>query len=228
MFSFDKLKDRVDVTWRNFLEKEFQKEYFRELCRFLENQVDREKIYPNQDQVLAAFEHTPFVALKVVILGQDPYHGLGQAHGLAFSVLPGNKCPPSLVNIFKELKSDLGYETPQQGDLTSWAKEGVFLLNTVLTVKEGSPKSHAGKGWELFTTAALEKISLEKNHVVFILWGNDALVFEKKLDASKHLILKAPHPSPLSVYRGFWGSKPFSQTNEFLKKKGLREINWQL
>ncbi|HLR70485.1 MAG TPA: uracil-DNA glycosylase, partial [Pseudogracilibacillus sp.] len=171
--------------------------------------------------------YTPFHKVKVVILGQDPYHGLNQAHGLSFSVQPGIKKPPSLVNIFKELESDLGCNTPYSGCLINWAKQGVLLLNSVLTVRKGEAHSHQWKGWENFTDRVIEVLNQKKHPIVYLLWGNAAQSKQPLIDTSKHYILKAPHPSPLSAYRGFFGSKPFSKTNAILRKEGLEEIHWE-
>lgn len=214
-------------SWTTFLAPEFNKPYFNELKRFL-SQKHEKTIYPPQDKIFEAFRLTDLANVKVVILGQDPYHGRGQAHGLAFSVPLGVKPPPSLVNIFKELHNDLGSPIPSHGNLESWAQEGVLLLNTVLTVEEGKAGSHHKKGWEIFTDRVIQILDQEKNHLVFILWGAPAQKKALALDEKKHLILKAPHPSPLSVYRGFYGSKPFSQTNRYLKSHGIPEINWKL
>lgn len=180
------------------------------------------------DNIFTAFNLTPFEKIKVVILGQDPYHGKGQAQGLAFSVPEGMLLPPSLRNILLEYHDDLGYVMPSRGDLSKWAEEGVFLLNTVLTVRAGEAHSHKGRGWETFTDAVIRLISDKKENVVFILWGKPAQDKSKLIDESKHLILKAPHPSPLSSYRGFFGSKPFTKTNTYLIEHGIKEIDWKL
>ncbi|HEY4543933.1 MAG TPA: uracil-DNA glycosylase, partial [Tissierellaceae bacterium] len=185
-------------------------------------------IYPDYTDLFNALNYTPYENVKVVILGQDPYHGKDQANGLAFSVKEGIKIPPSLRNIFKELNSDLGYKIPLNGDLKKWAKEGVLLLNTSLTVIEAKANSHRNKGWEIFTDEIIKIVNKKETPVVFILWGNNAIEKEKFIDSSKHLILKAPHPSPLSSYRGFFDSKPFSKTNEFLIKNNLKQIDWDL
>lgn len=186
------------------------------------------KIYPDLSLVFNALNLTPFKDVKVVILGQDPYHGEGQAHGLAFSVRPGVKTPPSLVNIFKELQTDLGISPPGHGTLENWARQGVLLLNTVLTVEDGTPGAHQKKGWEIFTDKVIELINEQKDHVVFILWGAPAEKKAKKINPKKHLIITSPHPSPLSCYRGFYGSKPFSKANAFLSQHGLKPIDWKI
>ncbi len=185
-------------------------------------------VYPQVDACFSAFQMTPFKEVKVVILGQDPYHGPNQAHGLSFSVLPGVKVPPSLMNIYKELNSDLGIQTVNHGCLIPWAKQGVLLLNSVLTVESGLPNSHKGKGWETFTDAVIESINEHHEHVVFVLWGGYAQKKGKKIDRQKHLVLESAHPSPLSVYRGFSGCKHFSQINAYLEQHHGMEINWQL
>ena len=213
--------------WQILLQKEFRKSYFIELLNFLESETSKAIVFPKEADVFKAFELTPFKAIKVVIIGQDPYHGLNQAHGLSFSVTKNNKIPPSLKNIFKELQSDLGITIPPYGDLTQWAKEGVLLLNATLTVRQGLPGSHQKKGWETFTDAVIKSISDEKEEVVFLLWGNYAKTKAALIDANKHLILEAAHPSPLA--RGaFFGSKHFSKTNNYLKSKNKESINWDL
>lgn len=219
---------QIDDSWNEHLLSEFNQPYFLKLISFLDFEFKTQSIYPSEHKIFNAFELTPFNKLKVVILGQDPYHGEGQAHGLAFSVQDGVALPPSLRNIFQEYSSDLGYEVPVNGNLTLWAKEGVFLLNTVLTVRANEAHSHKDMGWEVFTDSVIRLISEKKENVVFILWGNPAQKKAKFIDASKHLILKAPHPSPLSSYRGFFGSKPFSRTNSYLREKGITEIDWKL
>jgi len=210
------------------LEYEFNKPYYKNLENFLEKEQSSYTVYPPSEQIFNAFNMTSFDEIKTIILGQDPYHGKGQAHGLAFSVQDNVPFPPSLRNIFQEYCSDLGYEMPKNGNLTKWAEEGVFLLNAVLTVRAGEANSHKAKGWEEFTDAIIKKISDEKEYVVFILWGNPAQKKIKLIDESKHLILIAPHPSPLSSYRGFFGSKPFSKVNTYLREHGKKEIDWRL
>jgi uracil-DNA glycosylase len=220
---------QIEESWRPYLEGEFKKPYMAELLSFLDTEKRAGKeIYPDEDEVFEAFRLTPFSQVKVVILGQDPYHGAGQAHGLCFSVKRGVKAPPSLVNIFKELKDDLGIEIPDHGCLESWAQQGVLLLNTVLTVEVGKAGSHHQKGWEKFTDKVIEVLNQEKENLVFILWGTPAQKKASRVDETRHLILKSVHPSPLSVYRGFMGSKPFSETNKFLKAKGLPPIDWTI
>ena len=219
---------KIDPSWKEVLSEEFGKPYMVELKKFLLAEKQRYTIFPPGNKIFNAYNTTPFDAVKVVILGQDPYHGINQAHGLAFSVLDGVPFPPSLQNIFKELVDDIGCVYPKTSDLTPWAKQGVFLLNTVLTVRQGEANSHREKGWERFTDATIKAISEKKDHVVFILWGRPAQMKEKLIDATKHCIIKSPHPSPLSAYRGFFGSKPFSRTNACLESFGLQPIKWCL
>ena len=222
------INPQIESSWKEILKLEFQKEYFSSLKTFLEAEQKEFKTFPLNKNIFTAYNTTKFNDVKVVILGQDPYHGENQAHGLAFSVLEGTKFPPSLVNIFKELVEDMGCSTPTTGNLLPWAKQGVFLLNTVLTVRESSAGSHRSQGWEEFTDATIKAINDNLENVVFILWGKPAQSKEKLLNASKHLILKAPHPSPLSSYRGFFGSKPFSLTNEYLRAHNKKPIDWCL
>ena len=217
---------KIESGWREVLFDEFQKPYFASLKEFLTSEKQKHTVYPHGSNIFAAFENTPFDKVKVVILGQDPYHGANQAHGLAFSVNEGVPFPPSLQNIFKELRDDMGCDIPKSGNLTSWAKEGVFLLNTVLSVRASEANSHKNRGWEIFTDSVIRRLSEQKESLVFILWGNPAGTKASLIDEKKHLILKSPHPSPLSSYRGFFGSKPFSKTNEFLKSKAIRPIDW--
>jgi len=217
---------KIEDSWRKRLESEFDKSYFTELAQFVEEEYATQTIYPNAKNIFKAFEICPFEATKVVILGQDPYHGPAQADGLCFSVQEGIKPPPSLINIFKEIREDVGKPIPTSGDLTRWAKQGVLLLNATLTVRASSPASHQGRGWEIFTDAVIKLISDQKEKVVFILWGAYAQKKGDIINASKHLILKSAHPSPFSVYKGFFGSKPFSKTNAYLKSKGLAEVDW--
>ena len=218
----------IQNDWLEPLTPEFQKPYYAELFRFVKNEYAARKIFPPADDIFNAFHLTPLHAVKVVILGQDPYHNDGQAHGLCFSVKPDVDIPHSLVNIYQELHDDLGCYVPNNGYLTKWASEGVLMLNTVLTVRAHQANSHRGMGWEEFTDAAIRILDEQDRPMVFILWGSPAQKKEKMLHNPKHLILKAPHPSPLSAYRGFFGSKPFSRTNDFLKENGLEPIDWQI
>lgn len=220
---------KLEKSWQNLLQDELQRLYMDELRSFLlREQKAGKQIYPPQDDIFAALNLTPFDQVKVVILGQDPYHGEGQAHGLCFSVQAGVKPPPSLVNIFKELKDDVAVSAPDHGNLSSWARQGVLLLNNVLTVEDGKAGSHHLKGWEQFTDKIIELLNEKKENLVFILWGSPAQKKAQKVDAKKHFIIKSVHPSPLSSYRGFFGSKPFSQTNTFLSSKGIKPIDWKL
>lgn len=220
---------KLENSWQELLSSELDKAYMKELQSFLVQERKAGKvIYPQISDVFSALNLTPFQQVKVVILGQDPYHGPNQAHGLCFSVQDGVKPPPSLVNIFKELQDDLGIIPSSSGCLTKWAREGVLLLNNVLTVEDGKAGSHHGKGWEGFTDFIIRLIHEKKKNVVFILWGSPAQKKAAIVDPKKHLILKSVHPSPLSSYRGFFGSKPFSKTNDFLKSQGLRPIDWDL
>lgn len=220
---------QVETSWREVLQGEKEKEYFKNVVKFVEGErLSGKKIYPPNAHVFSALALTPFESVRVVILGQDPYHGEGQAHGLCFSVQPGTPFPPSLQNIFKELVSDLGLALPKQGNLDKWARQGVLLLNTVLTVEEGKAGSHAGKGWEIFTDRIIEELNRRQKGLVFLLWGNFAQKKAVQVDTERHTILTAPHPSPLSASRGFFGCKHFSRTNEILRKQGDREIDWSL
>jgi uracil-DNA glycosylase len=213
--------------WYTKLEEELQKPYFKALEQFVKEERARFTVYPKESEVFNALKLTSFENVRVVILGQDPYHGLNQAHGLSFSVNDGIKPPPSLVNIYKELHSDVGFSVPNHGNLTEWARQGVLMLNATLTVRAGEPASHQKKGWEQFTDAIIKLISDEKDHCVFLLWGSYARSKTALIDTSKHLVLEAAHPSPLA--RGaFFGSRPFSQANTWLKKHGLEPIDWQL
>jgi uracil-DNA glycosylase len=219
----------IEKSWQLRLEPEFKKEYMVKLQWFLQQEIESGKtIFPNGDQFFAAFDFTPFENVKVVILGQDPYHGPNQAHGLCFSVQEGVNFPPSLQNIFKELKSDLGVQTPQSGCLDAWAKQGVLLLNSVLTVEQNKAASHSKKGWELFTDAVIHSLNAERENLVFVLWGTYAQKKGAFIDRNKHLVIESPHPSPLSSYRGFFGSKPFSKINTYLKSHGKDSIDWHL
>lgn len=218
----------MEKSWRNQLKKELSASYFKDLIGFLENEYEQEIIYPDFDLIFNAFNLTPFNDLKVVVIGQDPYHGVGQANGLSFSVNKGIKIPPSLKNIYKELNSDIGLDIPSHGDLTSWAKQGVLLLNSTLTVKKGQPASHQKKGWEIFTDNCIKVISEEKSNVVFMLWGNFAKEKERLINTSKHLVLKSVHPSPFSARNGFFGCEHFSKANNFLEETGQLKIDWSL
>lgn len=222
------INPKLPKDWLDILRDEFSKEYFFSLKQFLLDEKQYHTIYPVGSKIFNAFNTTSFNDLKVVILGQDPYHGVNQAHGLSFSVQDGVKFPPSLQNIFKELQEDIDCQYPKNGDLSSWAEQGVFLLNTVLTVRANEANSHRAQGWEYFTDAVIKKISERKNNVVFILWGKPAQNKQNLIDSHKHLILKAPHPSPLSSYRGFFGSRPFSKTNIYLSEHGFSPIDWCL
>jgi uracil-DNA glycosylase len=217
---------RIEENWKTVLAEEFEKPYFASLTEFVRNEYKTHTIYPSAKLIFNAFDQCPFDNLKVVILGQDPYHGPGQAHGLCFSVNDGVEFPPSLRNIFKELQNDVGKEIPRSGNLTGWAKQGVLLLNATLTVRANLAGSHQNKGWELFTDAVIHKINEQKQNVVFILWGNYAISKSKFINQSKHLVLSSVHPSPLSASRGFFGNKHFSYTNEFLTTHGLEPIVW--
>ncbi|WP_315006492.1 uracil-DNA glycosylase [uncultured Granulicatella sp.] len=214
------------TTWNEILSEEMKKDYYQELLAFVQKRREEVSVFPEEKNVFRALELTPFESVKVVILGQDPYHGFGQAHGLSFSVQKGIPLPPSLRNIYKELQEDLGGELPTEGDLSHWAKQGVLLLNTVLTVEEGNANSHKGMGWERLTNRLIESLN-ELNHpVIFILWGKPAQDKEKLITNPSHVILKSPHPSPLSAYRGFFGSKPFSRINDILIQQGQIPIRW--
>ena len=218
----------IHNSWLREIEDEFKKPYMKSLRSFLIREESKGiKIFPPSNQIFAALNKTSFDDTKVVIIGQDPYHKVNQAHGLSFSVNPEIKTPPSLVNIFKELKDDLGCETQNHGSLLNWATQGVLLLNSILTVEEGKPGSHANKGWEIFTDKLIEVLNKRKN-LVFILWGNYASKKGNKIDTKKHLVLRSAHPSPLSSYKGFFGCKHFSKTNIYLTKKGKTSINWVL
>ncbi len=219
---------QISNDWLQAVGEEFRKPYYKELYQFVKQEYSEYVIYPESEDIFNALHLTPLKDVKVVIIGQDPYHNVGQAHGLCFSVKPDVDIPPSLVNIYKELHDDLGCYVPDNGFLEKWAKQGVLLLNTVLTVRAHKAASHQGKGWEIFTDAIIEAVNKEDRPIVFILWGRPAQAKKKMLNNPKHLILEAPHPSPLSAYRGFFGSKPFSQTNTFLKENGVEPIDWQI
>ena len=217
---------KIEDSWKSLLSDEFEKNYFKELSEFVHNEYRTHPVYPPAKLIFNAFDQCPFDQLKVVILGQDPYHGPEQAHGLCFSVNDGIAFPPSLRNIFKELKGDLGKDVPTSGNLTSWAQQGVLLLNATLTVRAHEAGSHQKKGWEQFTDAVIHKINEQKEHVVFILWGSYAIRKGEFIDKNKHLVLTSVHPSPLSASRGFFGNKHFSQTNESLIQHKIKPISW--
>ena len=212
--------------WAEVLDEEFEKPYYKELREFLKHAYASERVYPPMEDIYNALRVTPYASTKVVILGQDPYHGSGQAHGLSFSVRPGVQPPPSLLNIFKEMESDIGCARPTHGCLLGWAEQGVLLLNTTLTVAQGRPKSHAGHGWETLTDAIIAKLSARQTPMVFILWGAHAQSKVALIDTHRHHIIKSPHPSPLSASRGFFGSRPFSRANAYLIQDGLDPIDW--
>ena len=214
--------------WLEPLKPEFSKPYYKKLYQTVNEEYRTHQIFPPADDIFNAFALTPLHEVKVVSLGQDPYHGEGQAHGLCFSVKPDVEIPPSLVNIYKELQDDCGCEIPNNGYLTKWAKQGVLLLNTVLTVRAHQANSHRGIGWEEFTDAAIRVLNEQDRPMVFILWGRPAQMKKSMLTNPNHLIIESPHPSPLSAYRGFFGSRPFSRTNKYLKEHGLKEIDWQI
>lgn len=216
---------KLEPSWKEALKEEFSAPYFKELTSFVRAEYGTGTVYPHPKNIFRAFELTPFDAVKVVILGQDPYHGPKQAHGLSFSVVEGVRNPPSLQNIFKELREDMG-AVPESGDLTRWAEQGVLLLNATLTVRAGQANSHQGKGWERFTDAVIRKLSDEREGLVFILWGNYARSKKSLIDFAKHEIIESPHPSPLSAYAGFFGSKPFSKANAYLESRGSTPIVW--
>lgn len=215
----------MDDSWKPFLRHEFEKPYFKELASFLHSEYAHKVIFPKKSLVFSAFS-TNLNEVKVVILGQDPYHTPGAAEGLAFSVPASQPIPPSLINIYKEIDNDIGHHSNQNGSLRSWQKQGVLLLNTVLTVEAHKAGSHRGKGWEIFTTEVIKYLNNTRPHLVFILWGRDARSKKVLIDAQKHLILESPHPSPLSAYAGFFGNHHFSKTNNFLRSHGLKEITW--
>lgn len=217
---------KIETSWKETLSEEFGKAYFTQLADFVRAEYQKGGTYPPPKQIFRAFELTPFEKVEVVILGQDPYHGKGQANGLSFAVNPDVHPPPSLQNIFKEIEDDLGYAPQQNGDLSRWAMQGVLLLNATLTVKAALAGSHQGKGWELFTDAAIQALSDKREHLVFILWGNYAKVKGAHIDRSKHLIIQSAHPSPFSARNGFFGSKPFSKANEYLVEHGKNAIDW--
>lgn len=222
------MKKIFNNDWQDLLEGEMQKEYYQKLRQFLINEYRTRTIYPDMNDIFNALHYTSYKDVKVVILGQDPYHGPNQAYGLSFSVKPGVRIPPSLVNIYKELKDDLGCYIPNNGTLTKWAKEGVLLLNTSLTVRAGDANSHSKIGWEIFTDHIIKLLNERKDPIVFILWGNNAIKKRAFITNPKHYIITSVHPSPLSASRGFFGSKPFSKTNKFLESIGKKPIDWQI
>ncbi|PLS32632.1 uracil-DNA glycosylase [Carnobacterium maltaromaticum] len=222
------MKTIIHNDWQDILQEEFESTYYQELREFLKKEYAEQTIYPSMNHIWEAFEWTPYEQVKVVILGQDPYHGPNQAHGLSFSVQPNVKVPPSLVNIYKELADDLGITPVSHGYLKSWAEQGVLLMNTVLTVRGGSANSHRGQGWERLTDAVIKKLNEHEKPLVFILWGNPSIAKKQLIDTEKHVVITSPHPSPLSSYRGFFGSKPFSKANKALVDFGETPIDWQL
>ena len=219
-------KEILDNSWHDVIGDEFGKPYYLQLREFLKKEYAEREIYPPMNDIWTAFELTPYESVRVVILGQDPYHGPGQAHGLSFSVKKGIRKPPSLRNVFKELREDIGCGVPGDGTLTGWAEQGVMLLNTVLTVRSGEAHSHRGKGWETLTDEVIRKLSEREAPIVFILWGRPAQEKKKLIDTERHAVIESPHPSPLSANRGFFGSRPFSRANAFLREWGELEIDW--
>ena len=217
---------KIEKTWKSALEKEFEKDYFSKLTEYVKMEYKQQVVYPEGKLIFNAFDHCPFEKVRVVILGQDPYHEPGQAHGLCFSVQQGIKFPPSLQNIFKEIRMDEGFEPLKNGNLERWANQGVLLLNATLTVRAHLAGSHQNKGWETFTDAVIHKLAEERTGLVFLLWGSYAQKKGDFIDANKHLVLKSVHPSPLSAHRGFFGNHHFSQTNEYLMNQGLTPIDW--
>lgn len=216
------------MNFNEIIQKEREMEYFKELECFVNDQYENCTVFPPKEKIFRCFEFNDYDDVKVVIIGQDPYHDVNQANGLAFSVERGMKIPPSLVNIYKEAHDDVGIDIPDHGDLSSWAKQGVLLMNSVLTVEAHKANSHKDKGWEVFTHHIIEYMNKREKPIVFILWGNQAIAKAKVIDEDRHFVIKSPHPSPLSSYRGFFGSKPFSKTNEFLKSIGEKEIDWRI
>lgn len=217
---------KMEQSWKEQLHEEFDKEYFHNLTDFVRQEYKTKQIFPPAKLIFNAFDHTPFSKVKVVILGQDPYHGDGQAHGLSFSVNDGVRTPPSLVNMYKEINRDLGLPIPKSGNLTRWAEQGVLLLNATLTVVAHNAGSHQNKGWETFTDSAIKKLASQRENIVFLLWGAYAQKKASFIDENKHLVLKTVHPSPLSAHRGFLGCGHFSETNNYLSSKGITPINW--
>jgi len=223
-----RINAKIEQSWKNILKEEFNQPYFLSLKDFLLKEKAHHTVYPPGERIFAAFDHTPFDKVKVVILGQDPYHGPGQAHGLCFSVPHDIKPPPSLQNIFKEIHRDLGIPVPRHGNLEKWASQGVMLLNATLTVRANQAGSHQKQGWETFTNKVIRIVSEKKQHVVFLLWGNYAIQKLSMIDDRKHLVLKTVHPSPLSASRGFFGCNHFSMTNEYLSQNGIKPVDWNL
>lgn len=221
-------KEIFQNDWQKVVGEEFEKPYYKGLRAFLKEQYANETVYPAKENIWTAFEHTPYSEVKVVILGQDPYHGPNQAHGLSFSVLPGVPLPPSLRNMMKELKEDLGCAVPKDGTLTKWADQGVMMLNTVLTVRKGEANSHRNQGWETFTDAVIHKLSERTEPVIFVLWGKPAQQKKRLIDLERHSVIEAPHPSPLSANRGFFGSRPYSKVNSLLQERGEEPIDFCL
>ena len=217
---------KIENSWKQLLEKEFQKQYFKDLVHFLKNEYSKKTIYPPGKLIFKSFNNCPFNELKVVIIGQDPYHGYNQANGLCFSVNKGIKKPPSLLNIFKELRSDLNLDIPESGDLERWSKQGVLMLNSILTVEKSEPGSHKERGWEYFTDYIIEIIANKKTNIVFMLWGAYAQKKGEKINRNKHLVLESAHPSPFSANRGFFNQKHFSKCNEYLKRYNKQKIVW--
>ena len=217
---------KIEQSWKSCLAEEFEKPYFEQLTGFVRDEYRDNTVYPPGALIFNAFEHCPFDKVKVVLLGQDPYHEPGQAHGLCFSVQDGTRFPPSLINIFKEIQSNLGIEIPKSGNLTRWADQGVLLLNATLTVRAHTAGSHQNKGWEKFTDAAIQRLASQREHIVYILWGSYAQRKGAIIDATKNLVLQSPHPSPLSASRGFFGNKHFSKANEYLMATGQDPIEW--
>jgi len=224
----EKINPQIDPTWKEALANEFESGYFSKLKEFLVNEKAKHSVFPPGKLIFNAFDLTPFPAVKVVLLGQDPYHNIGQAHGLCFSVPDGVAHPKSLINIFKELHDDLGIAVPRSGNLEKWARQGVLLLNATLTVRAHQAGSHQGQGWEIFTDAVIRTLSEQRSGIVFLLWGNYAQAKEALIDTSKHFVLKTVHPSPLSASRGFFGCKHFSKTNQILQRNGNEPIDWRL
>lgn len=223
-----RIEDQLRNDWKEHIALEFEKPYFQALTQFLQKEYEMGDVYPKQEDILNALNFTSYRDAKVVILGQDPYHGPRQAHGLSFSVEKGVAIPPSLKNIFKELKADLGCEVPNHGNLKIWAEQGVLLLNTVLTVRRGEANSHKGQGWERFTDNIISRLNDREEPVIFVLWGNPSQRKKALIDENRHFIISSPHPSPLSAHRGFFGSRPFSRINKILTLNGNKEINWKI